>query len=320
METINTYLNNMFKGLPNNSNVRDAKKELHQMMEDKYEQLISEGKSDNEAVGIVISQFGNLDEISDVLGIRSDLEKKAVLKIVDKEESKEYYETTKESSKMISVATMLMILIGAVFVFLVALADKKLIQEDVITIIGIPITFILIGTGTYLFITHGSKLEKYNYIEKENIDLTLDAKSYVENIRKNLNFEKSIAISVVMILLSVIPVILTGAVETYESYLLYAVTLMIVIISISVKSLVSTGMKKEATDKLLQTGDYTASGKKANNLINKIASIFWPIVVIGYFIYSFITKNWGYSWIIFPIAGGIFLIIAIVITAVKTDD
>lgn len=40
-------------------------------MEDKYNELISEGKSDNEAIGIVISEFGNLDELADSLGIKS---------------------------------------------------------------------------------------------------------------------------------------------------------------------------------------------------------------------------------------------------------
>lgn len=41
------------------------------MMEDKYNELISDGKSDNEAIGIVISEFGNLDELADSLGIKS---------------------------------------------------------------------------------------------------------------------------------------------------------------------------------------------------------------------------------------------------------
>lgn len=40
-------------------------------MEDKYNELISDGKSDNEAIGIVISEFGNLDELADSLGIKS---------------------------------------------------------------------------------------------------------------------------------------------------------------------------------------------------------------------------------------------------------
>ena len=64
METIRNYLESMFSKLPNTPEVRKAKYELGQMMEDKYSQLISEGKTDNEAVAIVISEFGNLDELA----------------------------------------------------------------------------------------------------------------------------------------------------------------------------------------------------------------------------------------------------------------
>ena len=64
METIKNYLENMFSHLPNTPEVQKAKYELYQMMEDKYNELISEGKSDNEAIGIVISEFGNLDELA----------------------------------------------------------------------------------------------------------------------------------------------------------------------------------------------------------------------------------------------------------------
>lgn len=60
METIKNYLENMFSHLPNTPEVQKAKYELYQMMEDKYNELISEGKSDNEAIGIVISEFGVL--------------------------------------------------------------------------------------------------------------------------------------------------------------------------------------------------------------------------------------------------------------------
>ena len=56
METIKNYLENMFSHLPNTPEVQKAKYELYQMMEDKYNELISEGKSDNEAIGIVISE------------------------------------------------------------------------------------------------------------------------------------------------------------------------------------------------------------------------------------------------------------------------
>ena len=73
MDTIKTYLENMFAGLPGTPDVMKAKNELFQMMEDKYNELIEEGISDNEAVGRVISEFGNLEEISEELGINNIL-------------------------------------------------------------------------------------------------------------------------------------------------------------------------------------------------------------------------------------------------------
>ena len=60
----------MFRNLPNTNEVLKAKAELLQMMEDKYTELRREGKSENEAVATVISEFGNLDELADSLGIK----------------------------------------------------------------------------------------------------------------------------------------------------------------------------------------------------------------------------------------------------------
>ena len=73
METIKNYLENMFMHLPNTVEVRKAKDELSQMMEDKYAELIAEGKTENEAVGTVIAEFGNLRELAEALGIEEVL-------------------------------------------------------------------------------------------------------------------------------------------------------------------------------------------------------------------------------------------------------
>ena len=65
MEAIREYLHNMFLNLPETPQVLRAKAELMEMMEDKYEELMQEGKSEKEAVGTVISEFGNLDELAE---------------------------------------------------------------------------------------------------------------------------------------------------------------------------------------------------------------------------------------------------------------
>ena len=70
VNTIKNYLESMFANMPNSPEVLKAKNELWQMMEDKYTELIGEGKTENEAVGTVISEFGNLEDLADVLGLR----------------------------------------------------------------------------------------------------------------------------------------------------------------------------------------------------------------------------------------------------------
>ena len=63
METIRTYLENLFAQLPETPELVRLRDDMLRTMEDKYEELKSEGKSENEAVGIVISEFGNIDEL-----------------------------------------------------------------------------------------------------------------------------------------------------------------------------------------------------------------------------------------------------------------
>ena len=77
MNTIRNYLDNMFRNLPNTEEVRKAKAELLSMMEDKFEELTNEGKTENEAVGIVISEFGNLDEVAQSIGLSMEIKNNA---------------------------------------------------------------------------------------------------------------------------------------------------------------------------------------------------------------------------------------------------
>ncbi len=77
MEAIREYLNNLFMSLPETPEVLRAKAELLEMMEDKYEEMLQQGKTEAEAVGIVISEFGNLEELAEELGIDIYMKKNA---------------------------------------------------------------------------------------------------------------------------------------------------------------------------------------------------------------------------------------------------
>jgi len=69
MESIRTYLDNIFASAPNTEKIARVKAELLANMEDKYRELIAGGASENEAAGKVLNEFGNIDELFAELGI-----------------------------------------------------------------------------------------------------------------------------------------------------------------------------------------------------------------------------------------------------------
>ncbi|TFC82084.1 hypothetical protein E3T23_05250 [Cryobacterium cheniae] len=73
MNVVIAYLETMFSSYPQTPRLLEAKAELQTMMEDAYSSLIAEGSTQNEAVGKVITDFGNLDEVAPALGITAEI-------------------------------------------------------------------------------------------------------------------------------------------------------------------------------------------------------------------------------------------------------
>jgi hypothetical protein len=66
------------------------------------------------------------------------------------------------------------------------------------------------------------------------------------------------------------------------------------------------GMEASSYDKILQQGDYSLEKLETQDLVGNVASVYWTVVVAAYLGYSFITNDWGRSWIIWPVAGVLF--------------
>ena len=109
MNTLKIYVETMFYNLPNTKGNFEAKADILASMENRYEALIANGKSIEEATGAVISQFGNFNELKEVFGISSsDMD--------DKESSKQSLNNKKEYEGLWAItmlsATAIFLLIG----------------------------------------------------------------------------------------------------------------------------------------------------------------------------------------------------------------
>lgn len=151
MEIIKNYLENMFIGLPGTEEVRKAKAELAAMMEDKYNELKASGKPDHEAIGIVISEFGSLEEILAELGLENSKEagfKPESIK-VSLEQAREYMEYCRSASLRIALGIFLCICSPIMLILITGMQEQGLlsIAEDQAAFAGLGILFVLVALG-----------------------------------------------------------------------------------------------------------------------------------------------------------------------------
>lgn len=313
METIRSYVETMFKALPEEESVLKIKQGLLESMEDKYNALKADGKNEAEAVGQVISEFGNIDEITAELGIE-EVKKTAEAideKFITDEEANDYIRAQRSGSIMVGIGVVLCILAPAALMFIAALSEYSIngfvLSEDYSGAFGMCAMFLLITVAVALFIISGIKLERYEKYEKTPIKISNSMRAQVTAKKEayTVKFAVSIACGVGLVLAGVIALILLGITPVGG---LVATPTLLAFIAAGVYLFITAGMRHGSYETLLETGDYsrekkqkkTSKGSKTADVIN---SVMWPLVVAGYLIWSFTTNNWHITWIVFPVAG-----------------
>lgn len=313
MDTIFNYLDNMFLSLPKTKEMERAKQELANMMEDKYNELRAEGKTDNEAVGIVISEFGNLKELAEELGISDLMDGKTsepAKKVLGDDEVKNYIYDNQKASKQIAIGAMLCIFSPIPLILLAGMQEKyKSINDVIVNGVGVCTLLAIIAIAVGIFIYTGMSMEKYESLKKEPFAISNASIRYVEAYRDQMQqtFSLKIIVGVVMCILSIIPVVIVGSIEDNNDFgNSIAVSFLLFVVGIAVILFVTGGMQKEVTKILLQEGDYSFKSEEGSKVIDIISGIYWPIVVCIYLAWSFISHDWGFTWIVWPIAGVLF--------------
>lgn len=310
METIKNYLDNMFAGLPKTSRVLELKNNILSNMEDKYNELKSQGKSENEAIGIVISEFGNIDELVSELGIRKDDQAKTQ-PLVTKEEVESYLFAKKRTGFLVGIGVFLCILGAAMLILLSTLIEDGIILSSLPTdasdFVGIIVLLVMVTIAVGIFIYSGMCFERYAFMEQGVQlpgNLEAELRQRLENMR--LTFNLKIIIGVCMIVLSPIALFVGSMIS--DSGSTYGLVILLLIVACSVFLFIAGGAEKEGFERLLKVGDYTEKkmSKKEDKVIGAVASIVWPLAVIIFLFCGFVYELWYIAWIVFPIVGLLF--------------
>ena len=76
---------------------------------------------------------------------------------------------------------------------------------------------------------------------------------------------------------------------------------------------------KSKCEELLQEEEFSKERKKSQKLMDVIGGIYWPIATVIYLGWSFWTMDWGITWIVWPIAGILFGVIASICNIVQKN-
>ena len=329
MEAIRNYLDQMFANLPGTPSVLRAKEELWQMMEDKYTELIDEGKSENEAVGSVISEFGNLSELAEALGLEDELKEQTEEanpeRILTVEDAEGYISMRREQAVPVSLGIAICIFSMIPPILMTEIFDGI---PDIFAPFGMFV-FVAIGIGLIIYGEH--KKRKWKFLKEENCTLSMEATKYVtaEQDRFDGMYVAELIIGVIFCAGSWLPAALISELISVSDEL--GGVFFFLFIGIGVFLLRHANIRKHGYKKLLNlnkkgtmksnykaetesTGgvigdqaEKTVEEGKKKTYISPLAEFFmdvyWPSAVCLYLCASFITSMWGVTWIIWPVAG-----------------
>ncbi|MBZ2197191.1 permease prefix domain 1-containing protein [Occultella gossypii] len=322
MDAITSYIDHMFRSLPPTTEVSRARSELLQMSEDRYRELLAEGVSENEAVGRVITQFGNLDELADDLGIRRELDRagsegEGASVEFSHEEAEHFLDVRRRGAWFIS---------AGVFVILLGISQLVFFAEGTAGVDGntetvpLALLFVCIAGAVALFIVGGVSLSRYDRLEHKELRLEPQvATAYrAQREREQGTFVALLAGGVALIILAVaIPAIFVDATSGPAGN--RAVALMLVIIAIGVTILIQAGMRRGALDRLTAEGDYAPEKRRSNSITGRVAGPYWMLAAAVFLGWSFIGDAWDRSWMVWPIAGILFGAVVVTIESFSPD-
>lgn len=243
---------------------------------------------------------------------------------VSMEEANAFLAVKKETSRRIALGVMLCIFSPMAVILLPVMSKLGVwsLSENVAAAIGLAMLFILIVIAVANFIICGMKTSPYEFLENEIIDTEYGVEGMVKEKKKNFQpaFTRNLVVGVSLILLGVIPLITVSCICENELVIVALVDLLLFLIGIAVFLFCDSGIIWESYQKLLQEDEYTPETKKNNKKLQPYARIYWLLATVIYLGWSFVTNDWGRTWIVWPIAGVLFAVYSAVLAIVLKNE
>ncbi|MBR3331362.1 MAG: XRE family transcriptional regulator, partial [Mogibacterium sp.] len=230
---------------------------------------------------------------------------------VSMEEANAFLEHNEKAASRISTGVMMCILSPVILILLAGLAEagKISMNETVAEMGGTMIVLVMIAAAVAMFLMTGMRGKQYDYLENIDIDTAYGVSGMAKERRAQYAEKHSrlLIVGIMLCIVAAIPMLIlsmSGYSNNTDVLPIIGVDAMLVTIAVGVKMIVLTCIRNDGYDKLLEEGDYTRLNKKAG----RFDGIYWGIVLAVYLGWSFVTNRWETTWIVWPIAGVLFVV------------
>lgn len=243
----------------------------------------------------------------------------------------EYLDAIARTSRPTAGAITLFILGPALLVSLATYSEDALyfdpirISPDAMGIAGICIMMLFIAAGVGLLILQDMKLAKFKQLKEASLELQYGVEAAVRRRAESTESLRYVqqAAGVCLTILSAIPFLIASYYGTGLTFAL-GFFMAAILVSLGVYLLVYSGILRDGYRVLLQEGDFSHD-EKSNKRDSKsaalkyrpIARAYFGTITLLYVGYSFITKDWKSSWIIWPVSALLYHIIISILNALK---
>lgn len=230
---------------------------------------------------------------------------------ISMEEANEFMSVMKKGSKTVAFGVLLCILCPVLLIFLEGLAEANIggITETVAASFGLAVLFIFVAVAVFLFIRFGSQNEKYEFLQKLEFETAYGVSGLVKERKEAFEptFTKYLSLGIILCVLSPLPLIITALISEKDVLAVSMTALLLCIIAVGVYMIVRVAMVKSSYQILLQEDEYNKTEKRKSKAVDAASSIYWCLAVAVYLAWSFITEDWKSTWIVWPVAGVLFV-------------
>lgn len=263
--------------------------------------------------------------LKDELETEESREKEAVyeeegIRSVSVEEADSFMKLRRKAAFPNAVGTAVCVLSPIPLILLGGLSEmeKAGISQDMAGGFGVTCLLLMIAVGVAILVFGSMKLEKYEYLEKEDLTLQYGVRGIAEKKRDEFAKTHNIVVTAgtVLCILGVVPLMIAAAFSAPDIVYVYCLCLLLALMAIAVFLFSWAGGIQESYNMLLQEGGYTPEEKQVNKRTAFFPGAYWCLVVAVFLAVGFIRNEWRYTAYIWPVAALLFVVLWVVIKAV----